>query len=115
MLSAAFILLGVTVFFWGLRYKLSLYDPPQASSHHMTAAKLLTDRERDKAPSVQRPESHPPVPEIPAQSFVALLSLIATIAMMVRFRNWQASESLVPQKSYLRVTPLFHRPPPTRL
>src|ERR1700761_6298316 len=30
--------LGVCVFAWGLKYKLSLYDPPQSSSHHMAAA-----------------------------------------------------------------------------
>jgi hypothetical protein len=34
--------LGMCVFAWGLRYKLSLYDPPGAGAHHMPAAKLLT-------------------------------------------------------------------------
>jgi hypothetical protein len=39
----------VSVFAWGLKYKLSLYDPPQSISHSMPAAKLLSDNERPQA------------------------------------------------------------------
>ncbi|HVW77751.1 MAG TPA: hypothetical protein VHB45_09065 [Alloacidobacterium sp.] len=38
--------LAVAVFAWGLQYKLSLYDPPQAISHSMPEAKLLTKEEQ---------------------------------------------------------------------
>jgi hypothetical protein len=41
--------LGLSVFGWGLQYKLSLYDPPQASSHQMPQAKLLSQDEQATA------------------------------------------------------------------
>jgi hypothetical protein len=44
------VLLGVCVFSWGLKYKLSLYDPPHAVSHHMAAARLLSGKERNALP-----------------------------------------------------------------
>jgi hypothetical protein len=34
------------VFLWGLQYKLSLYDPPQAVSHKIPIAKLLSKDEQ---------------------------------------------------------------------
>ena len=41
-----FVPLALGVFTWGLQYKLSLYDPPQAISHRMPEAKLLSPEER---------------------------------------------------------------------
>ena len=38
----AFMALALSVFSWGLGYKLSLYDPPQSSSHQIPQAKLLS-------------------------------------------------------------------------
>ena len=38
--------LAACVFAWGLQYKLSLYDPPQAASHQIPQAKLLSGNER---------------------------------------------------------------------
>jgi hypothetical protein len=38
--------LCLCVFTWGLQYKLSLYDPPQAASHRIPPAKLLSRNER---------------------------------------------------------------------
>jgi hypothetical protein len=38
--------LAVCVFAWGLQYKLSLYDPPQSSSHNIPQAKLLSKAEQ---------------------------------------------------------------------
>ncbi len=42
------LLLGLTVavFAWGLQYKLSLYDPPQAVTRKMPSAKLLSADEQ---------------------------------------------------------------------
>jgi hypothetical protein len=37
--------LAIAVFAWGLQYKLSLYDPPQAISHRIPEAKLLSRNE----------------------------------------------------------------------
>jgi hypothetical protein len=41
--------LAVCVFTWGLQYKLSLYDPPQAASHQIPQAKLLSKNEQTDA------------------------------------------------------------------
>ncbi|MES2222967.1 MAG: hypothetical protein V4587_18600, partial [Acidobacteriota bacterium] len=38
--------LAVAVFTWGLQYKLSLYDPPQAITRNMPRAKLLSADEQ---------------------------------------------------------------------
>jgi hypothetical protein len=38
--------LALCVFTWGVQYKLSLYDPPQAVSHQMPQAKLLSREQR---------------------------------------------------------------------
>jgi hypothetical protein len=45
VLGCSLVLLGVCVFAWGLKYKLSLYDPPQSVSHRMPAAKLLAAKD----------------------------------------------------------------------
>jgi hypothetical protein len=42
----AYLGLAVCVFTWGLQYKLSLYDPPQAHSHQIPQAKLLSKNEQ---------------------------------------------------------------------
>jgi len=47
--ALAAVLLGFAVFFWGLGYKLSLYDLPDSPSTHIAQAKLLTQKERPSA------------------------------------------------------------------
>jgi hypothetical protein len=47
--ALAAILLGFAVFFWGLGYKLSLYDLPDSPSTHIAQAKLLSQKERPSA------------------------------------------------------------------
>jgi len=42
----AYLGLAICVFAWGLQFKLSLYDPPQASSHQIPQAKLLSRDEQ---------------------------------------------------------------------
>jgi len=42
----AYLGLAACVFTWGLQYKLSLYDPPHASSHQVPQAKLLSRNEQ---------------------------------------------------------------------
>jgi hypothetical protein len=49
-LTVAFLGLAVCVFAWGLQYKLSLYDPPQASSHQVPQAKLLSKDQWSPSP-----------------------------------------------------------------
>ena len=52
ILGFALVLLGFCVFAWGLRYKLSLYDPPHSVSRHMPEAKLVAGKERSPVPAV---------------------------------------------------------------
>ena len=52
VLAFGLVLLGVCVFAWGLRYKLSLYDAPHAVGRHVPEAKLLTGKERTAIPVV---------------------------------------------------------------
>jgi hypothetical protein len=40
------VFLALAVFGWGVKYKLSLYDPPGSISTHMSHAKLLSQKER---------------------------------------------------------------------
>jgi hypothetical protein len=49
LMALALVLVGLAVFFWGLGYKLSLYDLPGSPSTHMAQAKLLSQRERPPA------------------------------------------------------------------
>jgi len=44
--TLCFLGLAFCVFTWGLQYKLSLYDPPQAVSHEIPTAKLLSRNEQ---------------------------------------------------------------------
>lgn len=46
-MSLALIGLALSVFGWGTGYKLSLYYPPNSSSHLMPHAKLLSKNEQD--------------------------------------------------------------------
>ena len=41
--------LAFCLFTWGLQYKLSLYDPPEAASHHVPTAKLLSKNEQSSS------------------------------------------------------------------
>src|ERR1022692_3356412 len=47
--ALAFLGLAFCVFTWGLKYKLSLYDPPEAASHHIPKAKLLSKNEQSSS------------------------------------------------------------------
>lgn len=44
--NLVFFWLAISVFSWGLQYKLSLYDPPKSSSHQIPSAKLLSKDEQ---------------------------------------------------------------------
>ena len=47
--SFVFLGLAISVFAWGLQYKLSLYDPPHSTSHEIPEAKLLSRNEQATA------------------------------------------------------------------
>ncbi len=48
-LTFVFLGLAISVFTWGLQYKLSLYDPPHSTSREIPEAKLLSRNEQPTA------------------------------------------------------------------
>lgn len=109
------VLLGMCVFAWGLRYKLSLYDPPHAISHHMAAAKLLPPgKERDVTRRTGMERSDP----ILAGALSTLALMLFTFAapkLWPGFGGWmQRPSPLRRAPAFTRSTPFSVRPPPRR-
>jgi hypothetical protein len=72
-----FAALALCVFIWGLQYKLSLYDPPQAASHHVPMAKLLSKSEQSNTTEESiYAQSDPTIKSLYSVSNVALFSLL---------------------------------------
>ena len=107
--------LAFCVFAWGLEYKLSLYDPPQAASDKIPQAKLLSRNERSGIagnPLVVRAKTSTRVSHtVPAAAFLFLLQALSIL-------NPQASRPGKPRASHswhLRrglFDIFFVRPPP---
>ena len=81
--SLASLGLAVCVFAWGLQYKLSLYDPPQAASHRIPQAKLLSRNERSgiaESPLVARTKTSTRVSyTVPTAVFFFLLLALSIL------------------------------------
>lgn len=115
-LAFGLVLLGGCVFGWGLRYKLSLYDPPHAITHRMPEAKLLSGKECGAFALMQiRPVSLVDLP--PALS----LLLLAFVTLM-GYRLCSGGSTLRPALARPRGAPQCVprlassiRPPPQRL
>jgi hypothetical protein len=113
--ALAIIGLAFCVFMWGLQYKLSLYDPPQAPSHHIPKAKLLSKNEQSSA--IESPgfawtrtstETKPTL-----STFVLfVLLLTASIFNLPLSAHWKqcANLSWLFRRHHLRT--YFVRPPP---
>src|ERR1019366_10438930 len=74
--------LAFCLFAWGLQYKLSLYDPPQAASHHVPTAKLLSRNEQSsstESPLVVRTRTSTKVIYIVPTVVVFFLLLVLSI------------------------------------
>lgn len=74
ILGFGLVLLGFCVFAWGLRYKLSLYDPPHSINRHMPEAKLVAGKERSAVAAVNLRQAQDPILPI-ALSGLALFFL----------------------------------------
>jgi hypothetical protein len=113
VLAFGLVLLASCVFAWGLKYKLSLYDPPQAVSHHMAAAKLLSGKERS---AIFLAGAHLRAnPAIPPLLSALVLAFFASAAfeLQARFSSWMVKPRIfraVP--ACARSAPYFVRPPP---
>jgi hypothetical protein len=85
-----FTLLACCVFLWGFQYKLSLYDPPQAASHHVPMAKLLSKNEQSGMRETSAyTQSKPTIKALVAPVYLLPLALFVLCALgktKARFR-----------------------------
>ena len=81
--NLVFLGLSVCVFTWGLQYKLSLYDPPQAASRQIPHAKLLSKNEQSgttESPLVVRTKTSTRVSyTVPSAVFFVLLLALSVL------------------------------------
>ncbi|MFP5230505.1 MAG: hypothetical protein ACLGXA_23045 [Acidobacteriota bacterium] len=115
-LSALFLGIALCVFAWGLRYKLSLYDPPHSASHNFPIAKLLS---KDELPETLRPTGLAADARTLAGFllFFSVLPGLASLIVLVPPRG-PAHSPLPPRPSRLFILEsgglhsFFFRPPP---
>ena len=114
-MTQAFLGLAICVFAWGLQYKLSLYDPPQAVSHQIPRAKLLSRDELSstaESPLVIRTKTSATVIyTTPATIILIFLSAISLLNPPVSGKLEKQANRL----SHLHravLNTLFVRPPP---
>jgi hypothetical protein len=112
-LACGLVFLGICVFAWGLRYKLSLYDPPHSVTRRMPAAKLLTGKERIEVPVLERHSAAGPAG--PAVLLALTLAFVfLRDAGLISAPSWRAAW-LAPiplTPSRVAVASYFSRPPP---
>jgi hypothetical protein len=113
--SLAFLGLAFCVFAWGLEYKLSLYDPPQTSSHQIPKAKLLSRDEQSSTaehPLVIRTKTSTRVIyTAPTAVFLFLLLAISLLNPQASKRVEHLARKLLNLHRAILNT-LFVRPPP---
>jgi len=114
-LAFGLVLLGFCVFGWGLRYKLSLYDPPHSVNHRMAEAKLLSGNERAALVAVDLRRMASPQRPLPLTTFTyAFLLLLASAPWLGQIRRRPAiPRSASSPQSVPRLTRSI-RPPPRR-
>jgi hypothetical protein len=104
--------LALSVFMWGLAYKLSLYDV-QASVHRIPMAKLLSGDEDSR--SIGRAG----VSVVPPHSGIIvapILAFLATFIALSQLSSEARNFKMPPSRSFLRRAALnafFFRPPPS--
>jgi hypothetical protein len=105
----AVVLLAFAVFSWGIRYKLSLYNP----AAHMSAAKLLSQRERPATFEVTKLAADPVIHPGPITLFALAMNVM--LAGLWSLKP-EFSQRNVRQRAQLPRQPgqtfFFFRPPP---
>jgi|SRR5271155_1717990 len=111
-----FLGLAFCVFTWGLQYKLSLYDPPQAASHEIPRAKLLS-RDEQRAATESPLLSKNSASDKAAQ--ILLFSLVSSFLLALSLpyrplpvRKDQDQHEPWRLRSRAGLTAFFFRPPP---
>jgi len=110
-LAPALILLGICVFAWGLRYKLSFYARPHSTIRRMVEAKLLLP-DRSTVPAVVLRKAADSVPPRTVPTLIPALLLLAGASFRLG-REWPL------ERARVHTSPLwflglsaFIRPPP---
>jgi hypothetical protein len=107
--------LAVCVFAWGLQYKLSLYDPPQAVSHRIPQAKLLSRNEQSgivESPPVVRTKTSSRI------SYIVPTAVFFFLVVALSVLNPQTSPQRIARTSHSwhllcgLLNFFFVRPPP---
>jgi hypothetical protein len=108
-LVAAFAFVCLSVFAWGLRYKLSLYDAQEEARPSMPAAKLLSPRERPLATAqqLQPTVSVKTLPVAPLSRWtIAVLIGLALYCLLI------VPAPIVRAKQLWCLAPIDSKPPP---
>lgn len=114
LLTIVFFGLALSVFTWGLQYKLSLYDPPQAVSHSIPIAKLLSkDEQATVVDGVTIADTAVPAAYAFSTGIFLLVFFISSLHIgLVTPRIEQDAEPSHWVSCSALVTALFSRPPP---
>lgn len=113
-LAFGFVLLGFCVFGWGLRYKLSLYDPPHSINRRMPEAKLLSGTEKAALVAVDlRRMASPDRPPLFTTFAVAFLLVLASLPWIGLRRRRPAFESSSGSPQAVPRLSISIRPPPS--
>ena len=115
MATLACIALAFCLFAWGLQYKLSLYDPPQAASHQVPTAKLLSQSEKSRStesPLVVRTRTSTKVIYTAPTAVVVILLLALGILNPPLSAQRQQRANCLWQLRRAHLRAYFVRPPP---
>lgn len=116
-LSLLLMMLGVSVFFWGLGYKLSLYETHPSNIHRIPEAKLLSrDDDHSALDSVLLNPAKPGSPHEGTHSTLFLLLLLVSIEASRASRDrqylsipkqWSLQSRVIHDASYFRPPPVL--------
>jgi hypothetical protein len=115
-LSFVFIGLAISVFTWGLQYKLSLYYPKHSAYHQLPEAKLLSKNEQPTATEgLLMISAKPPGDIVHSGLFTLTLFVWALGLLLISGATQTEPERTRPwlQSLRARLNAFFFRPPPT--
>jgi hypothetical protein len=107
-------MLLISVFSWGIQYKVSLYDIPARKSGRVPEAKLLSQKERPLTLRESAPNDLArPVPYIPFL-FFAVIGCLAAFSFVLARRKLSSRDTLPadPKGRQPNLSFFFFRPPP---
>jgi hypothetical protein len=104
--------LACCIFAWGLQYKLSLYEPPQALSHHVAQAKLFPSDEHSRTAGILRSVGMSPARRLILQVRIALFSVLFCLTLSLSVLQIRYIPDSSRHLHGAIPVSLFDRPPP---